>query len=86
MQIRLPFISETKVERKIPSRTPIVADEHAKVFLIYRKEWCSGIDGELRGASSESPNVSRWKAHPLEQERAAVTLNRRDIHELRLAG
>src|SRR3954469_10771378 len=85
MQIRLPLISKTKVEREISSM-PIIANKYANIFLIHRKGRHSGVDGELRGAASESPNLSGWKAHPLEQERAAVTLNRRDIHELRLAG
>src|SRR3954463_14081196 len=65
---------------------PIIPQKYADIFLIHRKERHSGVDGELRGASSESPNLSGWKAHPLEQERAAVTLNRRDIQDLRLAG
>src|SRR4051812_21939249 len=60
---------------------PIIADKYANVFLIYGKRWNSSIDGELGSASTKRPNLSRGKAHPLEQQGAAVALDRIDIHE-----
>src|SRR3954454_16215590 len=85
VQIRLPFISEAQIEREISLRMPIIAKKYTNVFLIYGKRWNAGIDGELRSTSTESPDLSGGKAHALEQECAAVTLNRIDIHELRLS-
>jgi hypothetical protein len=50
-------------------------DKYANVFLIYAKRWNSSIDSELGSASTKSPNLSWGKAHPLEQQGAAVALD-----------
>src|SRR5215510_2411208 len=86
VDVGLRFIARPQTQREIWSHTPVVTHEESYVELTRRQRGIPRVDAELRRAAAQFADARRREAQTLEEQRAAVSLDRGDWRERYLAG